>query len=373
VRGRSATSEPHVERRADDLGGREANLRAMLERDIADGSFGRGAQLSVCTPEGTLDVAVGESRPGEAMRVDTVHNVWCGTKPMLAVAVVDAFERRRLPLDAPLSSIDPDLYGGIDADAASILRHDAGLRSPDGITAQFLTVPERRRAVLDAAAHATPAPVYSEYAGWRLLADVLTRLTGEPSDAVVRRWCAASPLAPEVLFDLAGPALERAQDRIGPYYTGVPGALVASYHDRAPAVALGDRVALGGYVSMRALLAFYRTVHAVVTGAARRGFPSPAALRAALADRRVTVFDDSLQRAVAFAGGFMVDLAAHGYGPHAPPSAVGHSGLMGNSCALVDLARGVGLALFFNGLNGGPADAEFLRARYVTAVFGDAR
>jgi CubicO group peptidase (beta-lactamase class C family) len=319
------------------------------------------------------------------MRVDTLHNVWCGTKPMLAVAVVAAYEQRGLALDAPLAAIDAEVYGGITLDAASVLRHDAGLRAPDGITAQFLNAPQRRRAVLDAAANATRAPVYSEYAGWRLLADVLTRLTGEPASAVVRRWCAdgdapdGNPvdeipadeiLADEVLFDLSGPALERAQRHIGPYYTGTPGALVPSYHDRAPAVALCDRVALGGYVSMRALLAFYRAVHAVVGGRVRPGFPSPAALRAALATRRAPAYDDGLRWSGGFAAGFMVDLDAHGYGPDAPPSAIGHSGLMGNSCALFDLDTGVGLSLFFNGLNGGPSDAEFLRARYVGAVFG---
>jgi hypothetical protein len=108
----------------------------------------------------------------------------------------------------------------------------------------------------------------------------------------------------------------------------------------------------------------------VLDGGSVPGFPSPSVLRRAVADRRARVDDPVLDRRCAFGGGFMVDLADHGYGAAVPSSAIGHSGLMGNSCGLVDPRTGTALALFFNGFNGGPSDADFLRSRYVATVFG---
>jgi CubicO group peptidase (beta-lactamase class C family) len=343
----------------------EARVRALLEGDLHDECFGRGAQVSVATRFGRFDLAAGESRPGEPMRVDTVHNIWCGTKPLVAVAVLAALEGAGLSAETTLARIDPVLYEGIELSVGSILRHDAGLRQPDGITAQFLDLPNRRRAVFDAARQAVPEPVYSEYAGWYLLADLLARLHGSSPSAALHATFAGA------VFDIAGGELAARRHGIGPYFTGVPGALVPSFHDRSGAVALGDRPALGGYVPMRTLLDFYLHVAAVLDGRSIPGFPSPAMLRRAIGDRRVTVDDPVLQRRAAFAGGFMVELVDHGYGAAAPSSAIGHSGLMGNSCGLVDPRTGVGLALFFNGFNGGPADADFLRSRYVATLFDE--
>ena len=56
--------------------------------------------------------------------------MWCGTKPIVAVALLAACERARVELETPLEAVAPDVHLGVRLSLGSILRHDAGLAQP---------------------------------------------------------------------------------------------------------------------------------------------------------------------------------------------------------------------------------------------------
>lgn len=129
--------------------------------------------------------SAGVDGAGSPIHDRTVFPLYSAGKPVLAAAVLAAVSDGLLALDAPLGAAGapvPPACAGLTV--ASILRHEAGLRSPPGLAVRFL--PDRLRGeVLAGLRPDGPYPTYSEVAGWWLLGTLLEHVRAAPVDEAV--------------------------------------------------------------------------------------------------------------------------------------------------------------------------------------------
>ncbi|CAN5594358.1 hypothetical protein BH20ACT2_BH20ACT2_03080 [soil metagenome] len=252
-------------------------LEEGINQELA--TDGIGGQLYVDVGGKVLvDVAVGSRAPPRAMVRETVHNVWCATKPVGAMAagllVDDGLIDPSSPLGSQVST-DSDL-AGIKANLLELCNHRAGLAHPRAVEAQLAAEADRAAAVLTAVHRAPQEPAYSEYAGWAVLGRLLEEFDGiRGSEVVAKRTIEPLGLSDEMWFDLTFDELAARQDRIGCYVAGLPLTARPLLHDRTPEIACSERVAMGGFASMRALARFHRAVLDVLGGTPRAGLPQP--------------------------------------------------------------------------------------------------
>src|SRR6056297_2303773 len=120
-----------------------AEVADMLEREIAGGGVGSGAQASWwINGHPAHSIAVGLQSPCEPMSPATLHNLWCATKP---IAITSGLRRLwELGIhDAPLREIlGPAVVNGFDdglsdLSVPAILSHAGGLERPTALAAML--------------------------------------------------------------------------------------------------------------------------------------------------------------------------------------------------------------------------------------------
>jgi len=291
----------------------------------------------------------------QSMSSATAHNVWCASKPYLALLSGLLHAEGALDLDAPLAELDlgdgwlERRLSELRFSCRDILRHQVSLGQPNGYQAQLLPPWERPRAALDSASgHGEPE--YSEFVGWQLLDFAITASSGMPS----------SVLLSERLFPLVGLTGGRERfantgSHVGGYWRRASScdAGVWVLHDRARAVTARDRVAFGLYVSMTELARLYA---AVGSAKARCG---PVDLQQAVVALQIDESGDGL-----FSGGFAVNLSKHGFSSSLPPTTFGQTGFLGCSFGLTVPELGLGLAVFVNGMPTDRTQIEDRKRRY---------
>lgn len=144
-----------------------------------------GAQCYVSRRgEPLLDVAVGESAPGRALRTDDVMLWYSAGKPLTTVAVVQLWEQGRLGLDDLVGDyVDGWGAGKETATVRHLLTHTGGF--PMFGTDPFdrnLTYAEAVAAVAAAPAAWVPgtAAGYHAASSWRILGAIVERIDGRP-------------------------------------------------------------------------------------------------------------------------------------------------------------------------------------------------
>lgn len=151
-----------------------------------------GAQLLVSVDGEVLaDLAVGESRPGVALSPSSPMLWLSSTKPIVAVAVAQQWERGRLHLDDPIARHIPEFAQGGKENISirHVLTHTAGLRHlvfgwPEDSWSQIIANLSALRI--------EPRWVPGEKAGyhvastWFLLAEIVRRVDGRPFEDYVR-------------------------------------------------------------------------------------------------------------------------------------------------------------------------------------------
>lgn len=340
-------------------------LRAMFQADIAEGVFGLGGQLAFyVNGHLAVDDAVGIVSPGVPMVSNTLHNVWCASKPLVAMAVLLAAERGDLDLDAPISEqfADHEALGLVASSPRQVLSHASRSIEPRAFAAAFAMPQDRLNAAVTSSRSEWG---YSEYAGWRIMDEVLSQLRASSASRVVMADVVV-PMGMEddVRMDLTLTDLVRLDGRIGAVYPHLPASRLFSRHDATIYLARTDRAVTGAYMTARALGSFYARLLAVLRGEPTPGLPSPTMLRDALGRPRGGGYDTVLERECDFAAGFMVNLPEHGMAADLPPEAFGHSGLTGSIFGLANPRSGCALAVVLNGANISVDDARLLYRRY---------
>lgn len=323
-----------------------------------------------------LDVALGTALPPLAMTTTTVHNVWCATKPIVALGAALLVEQGTLDVDEPLEERLVDHVGlrGSGIRLADVLNHSAGLVQPSALVLRTTPREQRHGLALTASPRrdgTRPVTAYSEYMGGEVVTALIESATGRRATSYLRERVLEPLGLRDTHFRLADGTYDEVRDRIGVYVAGLPVDRVPLLHDRVRSVAADASPALGGYTTMGDLHQWYAQLVEVLTGARRDGFPGPDTVAALLRRRRGHVHDPVLGRACDFAAGFMVDLHHHGFGRRISPAAVGHAGWLGTSWAWADPACGVAAAFLVNGMPTSADDITFLRGRVTDALYAD--
>lgn len=348
-------------------------LRRRLEDVLLDEmkrGLTRGSQIFVAHQgDPVVDIAVGECMPGTGMHSSTQHNLYCGLKPVVALAIAHELERHGV--DVVESSVGDLLgYRGQGAVAlADVLSHNAGLGEPRLIE-YFLG----NREAVDAALSldsivgrlAAGQPEYSETAAWVVLAAVCERIADRRLEAIFADHVAGT--SPELMI-----LLETAEKRksVGFYFDMAADPPIPLLHDRVQRFAMNHRPGVAvGYGSASALGRWYVDVLRCRSGEEVSGFPSPAETLRWTSTQRSSVEDGTLGRSCSFGWGFMTDLASHGFGHMPSAKAFGSVGFMANSFAFADPEDDLVVASFTNGLSPDPRfNAEVTRPDRASIVY----
>jgi CubicO group peptidase (beta-lactamase class C family) len=339
---------------------------AVLEQEVRDGLFTRGAQVTVrYQGEVVLDVALGDAGVGKDVTPETVFRVYCTIKPITAVAVVGLLDRGELELEEPVVERLPNLKGlPSEVRIVDLLDHTAGLHRIAAVRMEMLP-PAKQREVLERASPPSGWRVgrdagYSEYAAWNLLGWIIQDVSGEDLRTHLRRRVLDPLGMADTWVGMTDEEYDAVLPRLGvnydltDYLQGFPMVI-----ERTPRWCCEVNPAHGGYTTARDLATFYDALLVRLDGEGNDALPSPDALATATSAVRPRVFDEVLDRECEYGLGFMTDLAHHAFGPMCSPSSFGHSGNVGSSFAFADPEHDLAAAVVFNGI--GDSESSFLR------------
>jgi CubicO group peptidase (beta-lactamase class C family) len=349
---------------------------AVIERGIEDGLH-LGAQVYVAAAgEVVADAGIGQARAGLPMSTDQMVIWFSMTKPSVAIAIAQLWQRGELELDDRVVRFVPE-FGAHGKDRITIrhlLTHTGGFRAGDKVesTAEDPAVwwSEIVAGVCAVEPEAGWTPGrragYHLGSGMVMLAEIVRRVDGRPFDRYVR----------DAVFEPLGMA---------DCWVGMPADRAAAYGERigtmhnmadpagplpldrldSPAALMRCSPGGGGRGPMRQLARLYEMLR-------RRGeldgarVLSPQTVEALTARHRTGLFDETFGVVMDWGLGFNIDGGA--MGPHCSPRTFGHGGAQ-SSLAFCDPEHGVVAAIQTNGMPGNEAHyrrfAEISTALYV--------
>ena len=162
----------------------------LLERRRAEG-WHECAQVYVSRGgEVLLDAAVGESRPGRALRTDDIMLWYSSGKPLTTVALLQLWERGALGLDDRVATFLPGWGGGKErCTLRHVLTHTGGFPMwGDPVYDKDVSFAEALAATIATPAMFEPgtAAAYHAASGWRVLGGVVEVVDGRQIDRYVR-------------------------------------------------------------------------------------------------------------------------------------------------------------------------------------------
>lgn len=351
-----------------------------LEQLLEQRDVGSGAQLWVAhrgIP--VVDIAVGTTHRGPMHR-DLAHASWCLTKPVLSLIAAAVVAEAGHPPTVALRDLGVDHPSRAvgDATVQQLLGQRTCFGRPTLVEARLHTAAERQ-ILLDEVGSPShpmiPRPGYSEWVVGALFERAIEALTLEP----------AGPYVQERL-DEAGLPIGLAPG--GPTRTlpvgcyrwldgGSPDARPPLLHDLAEPTEDNRSPAVGGVTSMAALGAWYLAFACWQQGG-RAGTLFPplgwwrACVEHAVADDaggRHLALDPLLGRPAPCAGGLMVSLGHHGFGPRPGSSSVGHLGWSGSSFGCHDPDADLVIAALVNGATQDAGRLEPARQELISWVY----
>jgi hypothetical protein len=341
----------------------EANLTALLADAIGEFGVGTGAQLSVFLHGDEMcTLSLGDSCPGHPMQPATIHNVWCASKPVHAVALLHRLWESDLA-DAHLGRLLgeahqrllPSFVSGVTP--AELLGNAVGLAEPHVLEAMLCEPAERHVLLLRALHLATPAPAAGTYAPWKVAEWVTTDAFGVEPNQLVHEWLAEHlRYADEIRFTMSEAELAQRREQIGPYIVSEGGMSSVAYLDRRRSIACEDRLAVGGFASMRALAEFFALV-------AKGSSLQPAFLNWLHACPEARMFDPAIDATTGYRAGFVSRLS--GLEDAVTCSA---AGLLGTSFGFASHDLGIAGAFMTNGAFADRGDIDFFRIRLTRAI-----
>jgi CubicO group peptidase (beta-lactamase class C family) len=324
-----------------------------------------------------VDVAMGEARAGMPMTPDSMITWFSMTKPSVAIAIGQQWERGALDLDDPVARhiAEFGVHGKDGITLRHLLTHTAGIRGGDAVSS---TAPgdaywDEMVAGICAVQRETDwvpgaRAGYHLGCGMTLLAEVVRRLDGRRFETYVR----------EEIFEPLG---------MSDCWIGMPPEIVARYGERLGAMhstATDTVVALdaidtvealgrcqpggGGRGPVRQLGRLYEALlgHGELDGAR---ILHPQTVEAMTAHHRVGLYDETFHAVCDWGLGFAID--AFAMGRHSSPRAFGHGGAL-SAISFADPEHGLVAVVQTNGMCG--SDDHYRRLDAVTtALYEDLR
>jgi CubicO group peptidase (beta-lactamase class C family) len=329
----------------------------QILQDGIDAGLHLGAQLYVWHADQVLaDTALGESRPGVPMTVDTI-NMWMSSgKPVSAIAALQLWERRLLDLDDPVAKHLPD-FGARGKESITIrhlLTHTGGFRAVIGLRwADSLAdaIAKINQSALEPRWVVGETAGYHTASSWYVLAALVQRLDGRDFQRYVH----------EAIFEPAGMA---------DCWIGIPEANYAEYGQRIgllyemggaapqpvePGSSAADAAAVRPGANARGpIRGLGRLYEALLRKSGE--LLTPQTIEAMTARHRTGVYDLTFKHVMDMGLGVIVnsnlygaETVPYGYGPLAGPRTYGHSGQQ-SSCGFCDPDRRLIVAWMCNGM-----------------------
>ena len=338
------------------LGDAEAVVPKALAliRGGLDSGMHIGAQLYVSkNTQPVADVAIGESRPGVAMRRDSLMVWYSCTKAVTAACVAQCWERGKLDLDDAVAKFLPEFgkHGKDKITLRHVLTHTGGFPRADEsvryITPWEVTIATICDAQLEKGWIIGEQAAYHPTSGWYILGEVVSRVDGRPFSQYVR----------EEIFEPAGMLdcwVGMPQERFLEYGDRV-GAMVHTKEGKVAPATDYDKLegwctlcapGANGHGPIRELGRFYEMLlRKGANGTAR--LLSPQTVDAMTACHRFNVPNYGGDTPAPPWG---LGLALNGvlYGDHASRRTFGHGGAE-SSVAFCDPERDLVVAMVFNG------------------------
>jgi CubicO group peptidase (beta-lactamase class C family) len=338
---------------ADAIAGAVGEIAVGMQRGLH-----LGAQVYVSIDgKPVADLGIGEARAGVPMTRDSMVTWFSMTKPSVAVAVAQQWERGRLELDDRVADHVPEFAAnGKDAiTLRHLLTHTAGIRDADAVGSTAAGDASWDEVVAGICAVAPePEWVPGRRAGYHLscgmtmLAEVVRRLDGRRFERYVR----------EEIFEPLG---------MTDCWVGMPADRAIAYGERLGTMhstAAGTAVPLDGFDSLaalgrcvpggggrgpvRQLARLYEALLARGELDGRRVL-SPQAVEAMTARHRVGLYDETFHADCDWGLGFAVD--AFAMGRHASRRAFGHGGAL-SAISFADPECGLVAVVQTNGMCG---------------------
>ncbi|MEX1007460.1 MAG: serine hydrolase domain-containing protein [Acidimicrobiia bacterium] len=335
-----------------------------------------GAQVYVSRAGETVaDFAIGEARAGTAMTRDSMVTWFSMTKPSVAVAVAQQWERGRLELDDPVAKHVPEFAqnGKERITLRHLLTHTAGFRGGDQVVSSGNLDTYWEEVVAGICAvepeegwEPGTRAGYHLGCGMTMLAEVVRRVDGRPFEQYVRDEIFL-PLGMDDCW-VGMPPERHAEygERIGTMHNTQGEAPV-----RLDVLDTADTLAKcipggGGRGPMHQLSRLYRALlgRGELDGAR---ILSPQAVEAITARHRVGMFDETMNAEIDWGLGLAVDTFA--MGRYASRRAFGHGGAL-SSQATADPEHDLVLILQTNGMCANDDHYQRL-ASFSSAVYVD--
>ncbi len=342
----------------------------VLRHGIVEGLH-PGAQLYVSLHgQVVADAAVGESRPGVAMGIDSLMVWMSSTKPIAAVAIAQLWEKGKLELDDRVMQHIPK-FGNNGKEAITIrhlLTHTAGIR---GIVGKWEQQPWDQvidtinRMRVEAGWEVGKKAGYHQVTSWYVLGELVRRISGKAFDAYVREEIFLPIGMRDSWIGMPGSAYRAYGERIGMVLDTSKDVVRVTDLDTEEGAAL-VRPGANGRGPIREVGKFYEMM--LNRGRARRNqILLSQTVDAMTARHRVGLYDHTFKHDMDWGLGFILNSAYHGaatvpygFGPHASPRTFGHSGHQ-SSTGFADPEKGLVVAWVVNGMAGEKKHDERVR------------
>lgn len=341
---------------------------SVLEQGIAEGLHLGGQVFASIGGVPAADVAVGENAPGVPMTPNTMMLWQSGTKPIVAVAVGQLWERGLVALDDPVARFIPE-YGRNGKEGVTlrhILTHTASLRhiipkphlEPWDDTLQRICSASLQPGWVPGAKAG-----YDPVANWFILGEVIRRVDGRPVDEYVRQEVFLPLGMTECRLAMPRELYRAYGDRMGQMYdTHIrEGARILA--EGSEAGCFVPRPGASGRGPARELGRFYEALRQ-----GGEGLLSPETVYALTSRQRVGMYDSTFQCVVDWGLGFHVDSKTtqsrgfgYGFGKHASGRTFGHGGAQ-SGVSFCDPEASLVAAILVNGMPGEQAHNRRFRA-----------
>lgn len=342
-------------------------LLEVLEEDATDGIFATGVQVFASIGGSVIvDHAFGTDGLGRDMSTARVHRIHCAGKPITALGIAALVDDGELSyFDRIGNVVGYSLPAGLaDLTIDELLSHRAGLFGLPAAQADLLRPAERQAAVWALTPLHRGSAVYSDFAGWYLLARAIESLTGVGAAQFINeRILQPMQLENHVLLVPDSEALRSLGYEIAP-------AVDLSGHRPLPQLAgvvneivVGGDVANMSFATMRGLGRMYEALLRILGGGS--GVVTRQSLAHLVEASGPAAMDPVMTRECQYGHGFMVNLRLHNFGQLRSEQSFGHSGYRGTTAAFADPTVGICAAMYYNG----EVDAESAIGYLRTARF----
>lgn len=361
------TGHPIEGRGADAVPRAVAVLAEGIERRLHPGAL----LYASVDGKAVADLGIGEARAGTPMTPESMVIWWSMTKPSVAVAVAQQWERGALELDDPVVRHLPEfgVHGKETITLRHLLTHTAGIRGADAVTSSAPGDAYWDEIVAGICAIEREADwVPGERAGYHLtagmtiLAEVVRRLDGRRFETYVRDEVFEPLGMSDCWVGMTPETISRYGDRIGTMHSTASGEAIPLDPYDAPAFLRQCVPGGGGRGPVGQLGRLYEAMlgrgeldgHRVLT---------PQTVEALTARHRVGLHDETFHAQLDWGLGFSID--AFAMGRHASPRAFGHGGAL-SAISFADPEHGLVAVVQTNGMCGN--DDHYLRLDAVTTA-----